>query len=489
MFSHIYRRVRLDDPTSGGPGREEGWRRRYTVLAKPGAPIHRVLIHGCSFVITVDGAGRLHVLRDVSLLIEDGVIQSVVPAARYRRDTLPPVDLLYDAEQNGGTVVTPGFVNAHSHPPMYLLRSSVMVERETANFERALANMAALERRMGVPDFTIGAVGDFTEQQRSGITSVLSHYGVFEPIDEAARDTGMRVINAISLASNSHPHNTPALVDRLWRQRRHFSSELAVAIHYVFRASPAQLRRIASVVRQRNLRFTLHLGELQRFVDECVRIHGDRPLRVLDRVGLLGPRTILSHGILLTDDEIRLIKRRGAVVVHLPTSNLIHRRGRFPYRSFRRLGATDRIALGTDSVISKNRLDLVTEAFQAKVMHQADAMIPFGELFRMMTAQAADLLGLDRVGRVVPGYRADLAFWALDHRGFQPYDPWNPKTLIGNMITYGARSVRDLMIDGQFIVSGGQHNRIDERALLEQLQTSHTALRARAGRIRHSSAE
>jgi len=88
---------------------------------------------------------------------------------------------------------------------------------------------------------------------------------------------------------------------------------------------------------------------------------------------------------------------------------------------------------------------------------------------------------LGRVGKVLPGYRADLAFWKLKDRGFFPYNEKKPISLIGNMITHSGRTVRDLMVRGEFIISNRLHNLINESQLLVELQTAHTALRKRLG--------
>ncbi len=98
----------------------------------------------------------------------------------------------------------------------------------------------------------------------------------------------------------------------------------------------------------------------------------------------------------------------------------------------------------------------------------------------MMTMYGAEMLHKKDRGRILPGFRADLAFWKVRDRGFIPYDENNPVTLIGNMITHGGRNVRDLMINGEFVISNRVHNMIDETELLNKIQEHHQALRKRA---------
>ena len=200
---------------------------------------------------------------------------------------------------------------------------------------------------------------------------------------------------------------------------------------------------------------------------------------MLEDYGLLGPKTIMSHCVHLEQEEIKLIKKRKAVVVHLPTSNLLHRSGQFDYREFVNNKATKQISLGTDSVVSKNRLDILTEALTTKTLHQAREVISYKELFDMCTARPAKLLGLKKTGKVLPGYTANLAFWKLKDRGLTPYDEEHPETLVSNLITHGSRMVRDLMIAGRFVISNRHHNLVDESELLEKLQKAHMNIRKR----------
>lgn len=445
-------------------------RSRYTVLANEDVP-RRILIYRAPYIITVDDKNKLRYLRDMSVLIHDGIIVDVLKGSK--KIDLNALDLMYDASRRGGIILTPGLVNAHAHPPMYLLRST-LIENSLQMLESALRGMAELEGKMRHDDFFIGALGDFTEEQKMGITTTLSHYGVFTPIDDAARVAHHRVINALSAVSNSHPKNSPKLV------ARHIGGDTwttpAIALHYAYKASDKQLRAIAKLQHRHGVLLTLHCAESPHVAQISKERFGISEVEALDTFGLLNERTVLSHCVHVSGEDIALIKKRKAVVVHLPTSNKMHKSGEFPYPAFARAKALDRIALGTDSVISKNKLDLLSEALQTRIMHQDKKIVPFELLFRMMTSQAADLLGLN-VGRIQKGYKADIAFWKIRDRGFIPFNKQQPSTLVANLITYGGRNIRDLMIDGKFVVSNRVHNLVNESKLLDALQGRHEILR------------
>ena len=448
---------------------------RYEILGNPKA-IKRTLIHGAAFVITINQDNELQVLPRHSIYIVDGKIKNVFPMSKAFMAN-NKFDLIYDASKRGGTVITPGFINAHAHPPMYLLRSSMTLDK--GNVIDQVKKMAAMEKMMIDQDFYLGAVGDFTEEQKFGITTTLSHYGTFEPVEKAAMATKQNVINAISAVSNSHPQNTPALVEKILKKKDQYYSKPAIAIHYLHKANRKQLAKILQLVKKYNVLFTMHAAETQSWVSDCVNTFGKRTVEALVDLKLAGPNVILSHAVHLSEEEIRLVKKYKIGIVHLPTSNKLHQSGEFHYPAFVKFGAQNQICLGTDSVISKNSLDLLSEALQTRIMHMDKHKILYEDLFRMMTSQAADVLRLGKVGKILPGFSADLAFWKLKDRGFMPYNERKPISLIGNMVTHGGRNIRDLMINGEFIISNRRHNLINESHLLTSLQEAHMNLRRR----------
>ncbi len=449
---------------------------RYQII-RNSKKIRRILIDGAAFVITTDQDNKVQVMPGFSIYIVDGIIEDVFRGHNKGRIPEDKIDAIYDASKRGGIVVTPGFINGHAHPPMYMLRSSMTLDK--GNVVDQVAKMAKLEAKMLADDFLLSAVGDFTEEQKNGITTTFSHYADFDAVENAARLTRQNVINAFSVISNSHPQNSPKMMDQILRNRDKYFTQPAIAIHYLHRANKRQLAQIKRLIDKHDILFTMHAAETESWVQECVNKFGKRTVEALVELGLASPNVILSHGVHLSAKEIRLIKEHKIGVIHLPTSNKIHRSGELKYPLFVKNKAEGRIALGTDSVISKNSLDLLSEALQMRIMHQGTQLVLYEDLFKMMTSQAADILRLGKVGRIQPGYRADLAFWKLRDRGFMPYNEMKPTSLIGNMITHGGRNVRDLMVNGEFIITNRLHNLINESNLMTELQETHTRLRER----------
>ncbi|HEY6475926.1 MAG TPA: amidohydrolase family protein [Polyangia bacterium] len=136
----------------------------------------------------------------------------------------------------------------------------------------------------------------------------------------------------------------------------------------------------------------IHLGE---GTDAVAR--GE--LARLDTLGCLGGSTVVVHGVALSLADVEQGVDRGAAVVWGPSSNLALFGTTLPPRRLRDAG---RLALGTDSRLSGAR-DLLDELRVAATASDLTA----GELFRLVTTDAARILAMPEVGDLAPGQRAD----------------------------------------------------------------------------------
>jgi 5-methylthioadenosine/S-adenosylhomocysteine deaminase len=433
----------------------------------------KILIKDIPFIFTCDKDNKLILKKKNSIEIEDGIITRVW---RARNIDTSKYDLVYDASKRGGVVVTPGLINTHSHIHMYLLRSAMMLD-EGEGIDEAIANMAVWQKNDTDELMAFSGVADLTEQQKNGITTTLTHGPSFEAGETAARATHHNLINAVSAVSNSRPSNTPEMVEKILKNKDKYYSIPAASLHYLYKTPLPILRKIKDLIDKYDSLLTFHMAESPFVVQETIKNHGVRETKLLEKAGLLNNRSIASHVLHVNKSEIKKMINNKVGIAHLPTSNTIHKSGIFPIWSFRDNEGGDLISLGTDSVISKNRLDVLTEAYQARLTHLFKRTLKFGTLFKMMTANGAKVLHMEDRGKIIPGMRADLAFWKLKDRGCIPYDEANPFTLIGNIITHNGRTVRDLMVNGEFIIKNRKHQLIDESKLLDAIQKRHMKMR------------
>lgn len=445
---------------------------RYTIT---NTNYKRVLVTNIPFLITCDANDKITILQNHSIVIEGDTINSVLPSEQVKQEGF---DVLYDAGKRGGIVVTPGLINTHAHIHMYLMRSAMLLD-EGESIDETIAAMARWGAHETDESMAIAALGDITEQQKYGITTTLTHGPSFEIAENAARLTGQHIINAVSAISNSRPTNTPEAVGTLATHQETYTSRLALAIHYLYKADIDVLQKIRRIADEYNLLTTFHAAESPFVVAQTIEKHGMREVALMKQAGFLNNKSLISHVLHVEKNEINQLASAGVGISHLPTSNVIHKSGLFKFWEFEEHGGFPYISLGTDGVVSKNRLDLLTEAYQARVSHLYNRTIKFGSLFKMLTTNGARVAGEEKRGRIIPGAKADIVFWKLMDRGFIPYDTNNPATILGNLITHGGRTVRDVMINGKFIIKDRRHVLIDESGLLRATQDAHMALRKR----------
>ncbi len=155
---------------------------------------------------------------------------------------------------------------------------------------------------------------------------------------------------------------------------------------------------------------------------------------VYERLGLLGPRTLLAHALHLSEREWVIIKQRGAVIVHCPTANTFLGSGFFNLTAAHRHGV--RLALGTDVAggpehamprvaramieVAKSRSFVADDPSSIFVPTPADA-------WRMMTVDNARALGWDDAGELRVGAAADLLVMRVP-------DDWHDEFLIGRIL-------------------------------------------------------
>ena len=158
-----------------------------------------------------------------------------------------------------------------------------------------------------------------------------------------------------------------------------------------------------------------HLAEQTAECDEVRRMWPEAKhyTDVYDAFGLLGPRTLLAHGVHLSDDEWRVIAERGSVIVHCPAANTFLQSGLFDLDAAKKHGI--RTALGSDvaagpDVAMPRVARAMIEVAKMRVMTGATNAPPPtpAEAWRMITRGNAEALGWDDAGTLEVGAAADL---------------------------------------------------------------------------------
>ena len=232
----------------------------------------------------------------------------------------------------------------------------------------------------------------------------------------------------------------------------------ALAPHAIYTVSEQSLRWIGERGAADELPIHIHLSETEKEVDECVAAHGVRPAEYLDRCGVLGPRTLLAHGVWLDEAELELIAERGATVVTNPVANLkLAVGGVFPYPAARERGIG--LGLGTDGPGSNNSLDMFEQMkFLALIQKHTAAdptVAPANEVWRIASGAGSPLVGAS--GELRAGEPADF----LLLRGAPELALGDPTSELVYAAS-GASVVDTTVVAGRALMRAGQVAEMDE---------------------------
>ncbi|MGR8933662.1 MAG: TRZ/ATZ family hydrolase [Gammaproteobacteria bacterium] len=399
------------------------------------------------------------ILEDHSLVIDKGRIVELLPndAAlhKYR-----PVNL--ECKQHHALI--PGFVNAHTHAAMTLLRG---IADDLPLMEWLQNHIWPLEQKwIGEAFVRDGVDLAIAEMLRGGTTCFNDMYFFPEIVAHQAVLHGIRASIGLILvdfptpwAQNSEEYLAKGLA--LHEQVRHEPLiTTPFAPHAPYTVSDAPLQRIRTLADQLDAPIHMHVHETPAEVEQAVAQHGLRPLERLDSLGLLTPLFIGVHMTQLNGADIARYAESGAHIVHCPESNLKLASGFSPVAQCLKAGIN--VALGTDGAASNNDLDMLGEmrsaALLGKMVAGDASVLPAHTVLRMATLNGAKALGLDAViGSLQSGKAADVVAIDLDELETQPlYHPVS-------QIVYAAtrQQVTDVWVAGKHLLQQRQLTTFD----------------------------
>jgi guanine deaminase len=207
-------------------------------------------------------------------------------------------------------------------------------------------------------------------------------------------------------------------------------------------------------------------------------------------LGVLGPRFSATHAIWIDAAEVELIATRGGAIAHNPGSNLRLGNGIAEMRPAIASGIP--VGVGTDGSSSADNQNMFEAmrlaAFVSRVFDRPpEDWIGAIEALRLATEGSAAVLGMaDLIGRIAPGYKADLVFLDLDHVNLVPLNNAAQQLVNGEDGT----AVRDVMIGGEFVLRDGVLTGVDwprivarARAAAERLREANAETRVAAERL------
>ena len=407
-------------------------------------------------IVTMDDEHR--VLPNADLVISDSEIARICTSGEDHPDV--PPDRIIDAS---GMVAVPGFINAHTHCAMTLLRGYADDMPLMPWLEERIW---PVETKLEADDVYWGTLLGIAEMIRGGVTCFNDMYHYFESAARAALDSGMRaVVSGVLLAflPDADERLEHAIeFAREWRDKGDGLLVTMLGPHAPYTVPNHFLDRVIEGAREVGVGIHIHVSETRREVEESRRDYNQTPVERLSEIGLLDVDPIAAaHCVHLTEGDIDTLVEKRVGISHCPGSNMKLASGVAPIPKLLQAGAI--VGLGTDGPASNNNLDMLEEARLAALLHKTHTgdptAVPAYTALAMATRGSAEALGIgDRVGRIQAGMKADIAL--LDFR--QPH-LFPPHDVISHLV-YAARAgdVRTVFVNGRPVMLDRKLLTIDE---------------------------
>ena len=439
-----------------------------------------LLVTGAT-ALTCDPADR--VIDDAAIGIAGGRLAYVGP-----RGGLPAGTTAARTLALPGRVITPGFVNVHTHAILSMVRGVAEDLGFAPAYTPGIPHGHDVTPDEAVALSRLGA----TEALLFGSTLVNDTYVHADLTMGAMASLGLRVTNCgrihdadFSLIGDGRWEHHRAIGEKTlgealalaekWHGREDGRCGVQLSAHAPDTCSDDFLVEIRKAAEAKGLRVNTHLAQSKTEVRQVLARSGKTPAQLLEHVGLLNDRLIAAHCIHMDDADLARCGRAGIHVAHIPKGNATG--GTMaPTPKLRAAGAN--LALGNDNMhadmVEVMRWALaVARVQEGKV---SDDWQPRHAL-RMATIGGARAMGLEaEIGSLETGKKADLV--AFDFRRAHLVPRVNPA---GTLVHTGqGRDVEHVFVDGRHVVEGGMPKlaRLDD--ILRDAQAAADALWARA---------
>jgi 5-methylthioadenosine/S-adenosylhomocysteine deaminase len=405
------------------------------------------------------------IVPNATIIIEGGAIAAVTadgPRAAPNRGI-----------DGRGLIAIPGLVNAHAHTLESFLRGCGGQLSLLPWIRRTHAVMDQLDSRGAYLATRLATL----EMLRSGTTAYLDpeiptdHR--FESMATAAAESGLRGGLTLLLedrggyhgwSDRGEPRLTQREVELIERWNGAGDGRLStwVGPSVLSAITPAFGRVVGAEAERRGLGVAFHCAEVREDREDTIAREGVDPVGFADRAGLLGERSVLTHGVDLRDEEIELVAHRGAAIVHCPSSNAKLGSGIAPLRQMIESGAT--VALGTDGGSSNDTYDMFAEIRLAALIHRAAQRDPAATrsdvILSLATAGGARALRVP-AGSLQPGRAADITLIDATSTGsFPTADP-----IDSLVFATSSAAVKHVLVGGEWLLRDGTPVGLDAEAI------------------------
>lgn len=395
-----------------------------------------------------------------------------------------------------GKFVFPGMISTHSHLFQTLLKG---LGRDKHLLDWLNSSVRVALHNYDEECVYYAALTGCIEAVRSGTTTILDYMychsmpGLDDQVTRAFEEIGIRGVlgRAFTNVAAFPPEIGCSYVEterhffddvrRLEKQyRNHSRIGVAMAPGIIWDHTDDGFREMRRTADELHIPITLHLVETPDDDEFSMKVHRERTIPHLEKLGVLGPDFLAVHCVYMMDEDFETFRRHDVKIGHCPVSNMILASGVAPVPRFLEKGLTVSLACdGSASNDSQNMLEVLKSAALLQKVHTLDASaMPASTILEMATLGGARALGMEQdLGGLTPGKKADLLI-------YQPRSPWSvPLHDPVSALVYAStpENVESVMVDGKWILEKGAVTTVDEEKVLWETQRVAEKLIGRSG--------
>jgi 5-methylthioadenosine/S-adenosylhomocysteine deaminase len=360
-------------------------------------------------------------------------------------------DRVIDAK---GNIIMPGFVNAHTHTAMSILKNT----SDSKNLQDWLfEDILPKEKHLTKEKVYWASMLGILEYVKNGITSFCDAYYYPNETIKAVEKSGIRA--RICLGYHPEDLRTKEELEQEYLTLKKTQNERVSFMwyaHSIYTVDEGQFSNLIALSKKYNLPVYTHMSETLEEVSDCVAKYDITPTKLLEELGFFDVPCSVAHGVHLDKEDIQILANYNVNVVSNPASNLKLGSGIAPLYSLDKMGVN--LALGTDGACSNNALDMFREMYLASTLSKAQlkdaSVMPAKKILQMATTGGANAMFYDTLGKIKEGYLADLIMIDVHMPNLTPLNE------VESAVVYsaGVQNVVLTMVNGNILYENGKFN-------------------------------
>ena len=353
-----------------------------------------------------------------------------------------------------GDLLLPGFVCNHAHIYSIFARGLIL-PFNPKNFQDILDQMwwkldAKLNNKM---TYYSGIAASY-EFLLNGVTTVIDHHasgeilGSLNSLSKAV--SGVANIRGVYCFETSDRYN----VEECLKENISFAKEHKdgnVRGLFGMHASMSLSNETLELIKKENKDIPLHVHVAESNMDEedSQKKYTMNIVSRFDKYGLIKENSLIVHGVFLSEDELKILKDRKAVMVVNTTSNMNNAVGLPNVKSYLEHGLP--VMVGNDGLNSNMASEYMNVFYTSHLKNEVPTKLNLGDVLTMIKTSykyISDTFGI-KLGEISKGYEADML-----RVKYTPFTKMDNSNAFGHIFygTFPNFKPRDVFIGGDFQV-------------------------------------